>query len=245
VKKYDFHSHLGKTRSGDDNSAAQMVEQLGAYGIERVGIVSLSQNSMRENNDVVAAAMREFPDFVVGYADIDPKDPGAFDEIDRTLGDLGMRGVKFMSWKHGYSVENCPQLESVVDAIAHYGVHIQIHGGASPLCTPYIWTRFARKHPETDFVFTHACGREFGTTCIELIRDIPNFSVETSANEEMGILREAVRTLGSERVLFGTDWPYKPTNIEVDKIFELGLSDRQLEDVLRRNAERIWNGAAA
>ena len=61
----------------------------------------------------------------------------------------------------------------------------------------------------------------------------------------MGILREAVRTLGSERVLFGTDWPYKPTNIEVDKIFELGLSDRQLEDVLRRNAERIWNGAAA
>lgn len=97
MKKYDFHSHLGKTRSGDDNSAAQMVEQLGAYGIERVGIVSLSQNSMRENNDVVAAAMREFPDFVVGYADIDPKDPGAFDEIDRTLGDLGMRGVKFMS----------------------------------------------------------------------------------------------------------------------------------------------------
>lgn len=245
MKRYDFHSHLGKTRSGDDNSAAQMVEQLGAYGIERVGIVSLSQNSMRENNDVVAAAMREYPEFVVGYADIDPKDPAAADEIDRTLGDLGMRGVKFMSWKHGYSVENCPQLEGVVDAIARYGVHIQIHGGASPLCTPYIWTRLARRHPEIDFVFTHACGREFGTTCIELIRDIPNFSVETSANEEMGILREAVRVLGSERVLFGTDWPYKPTNIEVDKIFELGLSDRQLENVLYRNAERIWDGAAA
>lgn len=61
----------------------------------------------------------------------------------------------------------------------------------------------------------------------------------------MDILREAVRTLGSERVLFGTDWPYKPTNIEVDKIFELDLSDRQLEDVLHRNAERIWNGATA
>lgn len=241
MKKYDFHSHLGKTRSGDDNSALQMVEQLGAYGIEKVGIVSLSQNSMRENNDVIWGAMQEYPDFVVGYADIDPKDPGAFDEIDRTLGDMRMNGVKFMSWKHGYNVENCPQLEPVVEAIASYGVHIQIHGGASPLCTPYIWTLFARKHPEINFVFTHVCGREFGTTCIELIRDIPNFFVETSANEEMDILREAVRELGSERVVFGTDWPYKPTNIEVDKIFELGLGEEELENVLYRNAERLWD----
>ncbi|HJB54420.1 MAG TPA: amidohydrolase, partial [Candidatus Olsenella avistercoris] len=91
------------------------------------------------------------------------------------------------------------------------------------------------------FVFTHVCGREFGTTCIELVRDIPNFSVETSANEEMDILREAVRVLGSERVVFGTDWPYKPTNIEVDKILELGLSDEELENVFWRNAQRIWD----
>lgn len=241
MRRYDFHSHLGKTRSGDGNSAAQMVEELSRYGIEKVGIVSLSQDSMRANNDVIRDAMRAYPDFVVGYADIDPKDPEAFDEIGRTLGDLRMNGVKFMSWKHGYNVENCPQLESVVDEICRYGVHIQIHGGASPLCTPYIWTPFARKHPESNFVFTHVCGREFGTTCIELVRDLPNFFVETSANEEMDLLREAVRALGSERVVFGTDWPYKPTNIEVDKILELGLDDKQLEDVFWRNAARLWD----
>ena len=61
MKKYDFHSHLGKTRSGDDNSASQMVEQLSAYGIEKVGIVSLSQNSMKENNEVIWGAMQEYP----------------------------------------------------------------------------------------------------------------------------------------------------------------------------------------
>ena len=57
----------------------------------------------------------------------------------------------------------------------------------------------------------------------------------------MDILREAVRVLGSERVVFGTDWPYKPSNIEVDKIYELGLTDSQLEDVFYRNAERLWD----
>lgn len=241
MERYDFHSHLGKTRSGDNNSAEQMIQQLSSFGIKKVGIVSLSQNSVQENNDLIAAAMVKFPDFVVGYADIDPKLTSAYDEVDRTLGDIGMNGVKFMSWKHGYSVENCPQLESVVDYITHYDVHIQIHGGASPLCTPYIWTRFAKKHPNTNFVFTHICGREFGTTCIELIEDIPNFYVETSANEEINILRSAVSRLGSKRILFGTDWPYKPTNIEIDKLYELGLSDSELEDIFYHNASHLWN----
>lgn len=240
MKKYDFHSHLGKTRSGEKNSALQMVKQLQSFGIEKVGIVSLSANSMQENNDIIYDAMQQFPDFIEGYADIDPKDPQAFQEIERALGKMKMNGVKFMSWKHGYNVENCPQLESVVDEIASYGVHIQIHGGASPLCTPIVWLKFARKHPEINFVFTHICGREFGATCIEAIRDIPNFYVETSANMEVEILKKARQVLGSKRMLFGTDWPYKPTNIEIEKLTLLEFSDEELEDVFYKNAEKLW-----
>ena len=88
MKMYDFHSHLGKTRSGDANSAEQMVKELGEFGITKVGICSLSGNGMRPQNDLVYAAMRQFPGIVEGYADIDPKAPDAFDEIHRTLGCL-------------------------------------------------------------------------------------------------------------------------------------------------------------
>ena len=182
MKMYDFHSHLGKTRSGDANSAEQMVKELGEFGITKVGICSLSGNGMRPQNDLVYAAMRQFPGIVEGYADIDPKAPDAFDEIHRTLGDMGMNGVKFMAWKHGYAVENCPSLGPVIDEIGKYGVHIQIHGGASPLCTPFVWIEHAKRRPDMSFVFTHVCGREFGYSCIEAIRDLDKFWVETSAN---------------------------------------------------------------
>ena len=47
--------------------------------------------------------------------------------------------------------------------------------------------------------------------------------------------------LGSKRILFGTDWPYKPTNIEIDKLYELGLSDSELEDIFYHNASHLWN----
>lgn len=238
--KYDFHSHLGKTRSGEENSARQMVEELKAFGIEKVGICSLSGNGMRPQNDLVYAAMQEFPGIVYGYADIDPKAEDAMDEVHRTLGEMGMSGVKFMAWKHGYAVENCPQLGDVIDEIGKYDVIIQIHGGASPLCTPFVWIEHAKRRPDMKFVFTHICGREFGDSCIEAIRHMDNFWVETSANMEADILRKAARVLGSKRMLFGSDWPYKPTNIEIEKLYELNLTQSEYDDIFYQNAAMMW-----
>lgn len=240
MKKYDFHSHLGKTTAGDKNSAEQLVEQLSSFGISKVGICCTSGNDMVAQNDVIYDAMCKYPDFVVGYADINPKDPDVFKEIDRTLGTMKMNGVKIFPWKHGYSVDNCPQINDVIDAISKYDVHIQIHGGASPLCTPFVWIDYAKKKPNTKFVFTHICGREFGYSVIEALKDVPNFWVETSANEEADILKRAVQVLGSQRVLMGTDWPYKPTNIELLKLELLNLSNEDYENIYYKNAEKLW-----
>ena len=238
--KYDFHSHLGKTRAGDANSADQLVKELSSFGISKVGICCTSGNGMIAQNDIIYDAMCKYKDFIEGYAVLDPKDPSVYQEIDRTLGKMKMNGVKFMAWKFGYAVENCPSLGSVIDEIGKYGVHIQIHGGASPLCTPFVWIEHAKRRPDMKFVFTHICGREFGYSCIEAIKDVPNFWVETSANEEVDILKKAVKDLGSKRILMGTDWPYKPTNIELEKLELLKLSDDEYEDIYHRNAEYLW-----
>lgn len=241
MKIYDFHSHLGKTRSGEENNIKSLFNDLSAFRISKVGIVSMSSYSMKENNDIVYNAMKEFPDFIEGYAFIDPKAPTAFDEINRALGDMKMNGVKFMPWKHGYSAENCPQIGHILDEIFKYEVHVQIHGGASPLCTPFVWIEHAKKRPDKKFVFTHICGREFGHSAIEAIKDdVPNFWVETSANMEYDILLKAAKELSSKRILFGSDWPYKPTNIEIEKLYHIGFSDEDLEYVFYKNAELIW-----
>lgn len=240
MKIYDFHSHLGKTRSGEENSASKLVSDLSSFGISKVGICSLSQYSMQDNNNIIAEAMKEYPEFIVGMAYIDPKAPDAIDEVRRCLGDLKMNGVKFMPWKHGYNAENCPQIGPVLDEIGKYGVHVQIHGGASPLCTPYVWVDYAKERPHMRFVFTHICGREFGSSIIEKIKGMDNFWVETSANMEIDILRKAAKELGAKRILFGSDWPYKPTNIEIEKLYHLGFSEEELEYVFHKNAELLW-----
>lgn len=240
MKLYDVHSHLGKTSSGEENSAGLLVQELAGYGISKVGISSLSGTSTRAQNDLVYHAMKEFPGVVMGYAFINPKAPDVYDEIDRCLGDYGMYGVKFHPWKHGYYSDNCPQIDGVLTAIERYGVHIQVHVGTSPLCTPFPWIEYAKAHPKLRVLFTHMGCREFGYSTIEAVRDVPNIWVETSCQMEYKNLRKAARELGSRRVVFGTDWPYKPTNVEIEKIQYMGFDDNELEDVYYKNAEFLW-----
>lgn len=240
MKIYDVHSHLGKTSSGEENTATQLVEEMKEYGISKVGISSLSGISIRHQNDLVYNAMLEYPEFIEGYAFINPKAEDAIKEIRLCVGEYGMNAVKFHSWKHGYYPDNCHQLYDIFEEIEKYGVHVQMHVGTAPISTPYVWAQYAKAFPNIRFVFTHIGYYEFGYSSIEAVKDLPNVSVETSGQMEVGVLKKAIDTLGSERVVFGVDWPYKITNIEIEKFYEMELSQAQLENIFYKNAEALW-----
>lgn len=237
---YDIHSHLGKTSSGEENTPSELVESLKQYGISKVGISSLSGISMTEQNDLVYQAMKEFPEEVKGYGFIHPKSKNAIDEVHRCLGDYKMNGIKFHSWKHGYYPDNTPSLKDILTEIQPYDVHVQMHVGTAPFSTPYTWVEYAKMFPKIDFLFTHIGYYEFGLSTIEAIKDVKNVWVETSGQMDVEVLKKAIDVLGAERVCFGTDWPYKPVNIEVEKFYELQVPEEKLEYIFHKNAEYLW-----
>lgn len=240
MKIYDIHSHFGPTSSGEQTNAQFMMEELKTFGICRVGISCLSGVSTVDQNNLVHSVQLELPDFVEGYAFINPKDPDVHNEIDRCLGDMKMNGVKFHSWKQGYYPDNRPELDSIFEHIENYGVHVQMHVGTAPLSTPYIWAEYAQKHPKVDFVFTHLGYYEFGYSCIEVAEKHRNIWVETSGQMDPDVLKQAVKKLGSGRVVFGTDWPYKPLNVELEKFEHLGFSEREQTNIFYQNAKYLW-----
>lgn len=240
MKTYDVHSHLGATSSGDTNTIHDLVSELKSYGISKVGISCLTGISTREQNDLIYDAMQEYPEFVEGYAFINPKDPDSINEVQKCLGQYKMNGVKFHSWKQGYYPDNRPELDPIFNEIKKYKVHVEMHVGTAPLSTPYTWGEYARKHPDIDFLFTHTGYYEFGMSSIEVAKKYPNIWLETSGQMDTNVLKKAVKELGSERVVFGTDWPYKPLNIEIEKFEYLGFKPHEMENILYKNAEYLW-----
>ena len=65
MKIYDIHGHMGRTSSGDSNSAASLIEDMDKYGIGKIGISSLSGTVNREQNDLVYNAHKQFPDRIL------------------------------------------------------------------------------------------------------------------------------------------------------------------------------------
>ncbi|HHY80888.1 MAG TPA: amidohydrolase [Thermoanaerobacter sp.] len=238
----DFHVHLGKTSQGKKFTVEDLIENMNRYEIQKAGLSVLSGVSMKEQNDVVFQAMEKYPQRIIGYACINPRDPGAIKEVDRCLGDLKMKGVKFHSWKHGYYPDNCRELDEVVDAIEKYNVPILTHTGTASLSLPQQWALIAERHPRVNFVFAHIGYYDFGYGCIECAKKYSNIYVETSGQHEVPVLEKAFSDLKPERIIFGTDWPYKYVASEIKKFEILHLSKEEKEKIFYSNAEQLWEG---
>lgn len=65
---------------------------------------------------------------------------------------------------------------------------------------------------------------------ITFAKKVENLFLETSGFHTPRLIRKAVRVIGCEKVLFGSDTPFQPLRYEMDKILRYSdLSDKDLE----------------
>ena len=51
--------------------------------------------------------------------------------------------------------------------------------------------------------------------------------------------RHMIDVLGHERVMFGTDFPVKTLDTEIERFLAIDLTEREREDILYNNAARF------
>lgn len=235
----DFHVHLGKSSSGNDYTVDDLIENMDKYGIEKSGLSMLNGTDTRVLNDKVFAAWQKYPNRIIPFAYINPRESFVLEEVNRCLGELKMKGVKFHSWKCGYSPDNNEMLDKVIKEIEKYNVPILTHTGTAPLSLPQQWAEVAKKHPNVNFVFAHIGYLDYGYGCVESVKKLDNVYVDTSGQVEVQILEKALNDLGSKRVIFGSDWPYKFVKSEIVKFEVLDLDKEQKEDIFNNNMRRL------
>ena len=239
MKMIDIHGHMGMTSSGQAIDVDGLVSSMDEFGISITGISSLSGIVTKKQNDLVLECKNRYPDRVRAYAFINPKAADVHDEIDKRLGDQKFDGVKFHPWKHGYYSDNTPQIDKVLDHIQEYGAMCQVHVGTSPLATPYAWIRYAQKKPGLRMVFTHMGCREFAFSVLKAVPEVKNIYLETSVIYDRDVIENVRDAVGAQRIVFGSDWPYKSVAVEIAKVYKMKLTDEELEYVFYKNAEEL------
>jgi predicted TIM-barrel fold metal-dependent hydrolase len=179
-------------------------------------------------NDQTAAVVRAYPDKLIGFMSVHPRDPRVLEEMDRSRNDLGLRGIKL-----GPNYQNFDPLGE--DAFRVYaraqemGLPILFHQGTSPVrfadldyAHPRHMDRVATRFPELRIVLAHLA-HPWQMDAIAVIRKHPNVWADLSALHYRPwsyytSLRLATEWSVLHKLLFGSDFPVATPQETMDAI---------------------------
>lgn len=251
LRIWDGHSHL-EALAGDTPEARMevLIRHMDRLGIERL---ILSQGfgeytshgtpaQVRIENDRVMRAVQHFPDRAYGSLFLNPEHVEAsLAEFDRCVRDGPMVCVGEVQADLRC---NSPQLDPIVERAAAMNVLILQHtwlkttGNEPGESTPYDVVELAARHPNAQIVCGHTGGNwEKG---IRVIRDSSNVYADIAGSDPTsGFVEMAVRELGAERVLYGSDVGGRSFASQVAKVLGADIPDEAKRLILGGNIRRL------
>jgi predicted TIM-barrel fold metal-dependent hydrolase len=237
----DFHAHLW-ARDDAEEAMAKAAER---HGVDRICVSAIRRYvpdmaEIRELNDRVLRAIRQWPDLYVGFVYVNPKHgKAALRAIDEAAGG-GMAGIKL--WTACYA--NDRDVSPIAEKAIELGWPVLQHawkkwtGNLPTESEPRHVARLAERYPDLKLVMAHIGGDwEYG---IKAVRHCPNVSVDTSGSiAHTGMLEMAIDELGAERVVWGTDMPGADLIYTLAKIEAAPIRARDKQRILCDNARRL------
>ena len=196
---------------------------------------------MRRENDDVLRAVRHAPDRVFGFVYLNPKHLAeSLKELDRCVRDGPMVGVKL--W---VAIRcNDPCLDPLVRRAAELKAPILQHtffraGGNLPgESSPADLADLAGRHPDAAFLCGH--GGADWERGIRAVRAAKNVAIDVCGfDPTAGVVEMAVRELGAERVVYGSDFPGRSYASQLAKVYAADLPEPARRLILGENLRRM------
>ncbi len=210
----DAHNHLG-VRHGASQTGDELVSKLDAAGVDRACVFPFVEGDF--TNDVVEDAVAAHPSRLIPFLAVNPwHRDAAVAEIHRRA-DAGYRGVKLHPTIHGYHLSDFGLTGPVFEAIRERGLIVICHGASDLYNAPPEFALAARAYPQIPFLEAHSGIFWSHDQAMELAAEIPNLYLET-ARVPLFEVALSVRTLGPEKVVWGTDSPFVDYTFEYEKM---------------------------
>ena len=241
IKAIDIHTHYNHGSPYDTNEDPAYRCDLGFLKEEydHINIVAggfssfasvISDKDIPAENDHLFAAAMENP-WIFQWVVVDPRKEETFVQAEKMLSSKKSLGIKIHPGYHGYSIDD--YADKIFGFAAERGLTVLMHPDNITGMPKY-----ADKYPEMRLIIAHLGGREH----VEAIKNarFGNIYTDTSggASTKNYVIEYAVRTVGSEKILFGTD-TYS-TAFQRGRIEFARISDKDKENILCGNAKRMF-----
>jgi predicted TIM-barrel fold metal-dependent hydrolase len=225
-----------------------LIRFMDRLGIERV-MLSLgypllpdpSPEQLREENDQVLKAIARYPDRTLGFVYLNPNQlEFSLSEFDRCVRDGPMVGVKLWVARRC----NTPEVDPIVERAAAMQAPVLQHawfnlkGNLPGESTPNDLAELALRHPRAVFIDSHTGGDwEPG---IRALRPAKNVATCVAGfDPTAGMVEMAVRELGAERVIFGSDAAGRSFASQLGKVMGANIPEADRRLILSENLRRL------
>ncbi len=246
---WDVHCHLSGV-PGDTPEArlGALLKFADRMGIERLCLSmgmewsnDPSPERLTQDNDAVLRAIHAYPDRAFGFVYLNPKHTQAsLDELNRCVRDGPMVGVKLWVAQHC----NGPELDPIVARATELKVPILQHtwlkitGNLPGESTPMDLAELAGRHHEAKLICAHTGGDwEIGIRAICPHQNI--YADLAGGDPTAGLTEMAVRELGANRVVYGSDAGGRSFASQLGKVFGAGISTRAKHLILAENLKGL------
>jgi predicted TIM-barrel fold metal-dependent hydrolase len=234
----DFEAYLNTNAPAAARASqlADLLQNEDAAGIE-YAVVMPSPTPKPDNRALYETAGQERR--AVLCCQVNPNDgDSAFAEIRQAATEWRMRVLKIMPAIYGIQMTG-PLANQLMTTARELGLVVNIHSGGG-ISHPLGIGALARRFPDVTVLMDHMGYREWTSDAIEVARDNPNVYLGTTiAAVEPVTVERAVRELGPERVVYGSNWPNVFSDLAVEAIRRQKLGPEVEQLVLGGNLARI------
>jgi|YNPNPStandDraft_1061719.scaffolds.fasta_scaffold20339_3 predicted TIM-barrel fold metal-dependent hydrolase len=249
-----FDEHAWRFRY--QGRAEDLISHLFQEGVSGAVLMSYSHRPgmAQALNEFTAAMVRRFPN-TAGMAAVHPQDSDPWGILRGAIEDLGLRGVKL----HCHVLKIAPDdpvMFPVYEAAMEHGAVLTIHAGREPASPAYgadvraisgaeRLERVLRRYPDLKVIVPHM-GIDETDAFLSLVDEFQNLYLDSAmilaGYFDMPPLNREKISRYADRILYGSDYPHIPYEVdrEVKALLGLELSHDETWKILCGNAARLF-----
>ena len=228
-----------------DGKVDSLLAKMDAAGIDRavnLGVAPTPEYVEGVNRFLGTLDRERFVGFGSIHAELSPEENLASLRANRLCGVKIHPLFQHYRLDHPGLLKTLKHLQGEFVALMHVGA-----GGeeSADNCTPAMVADLVERFPDLDIIACHFGGYRMLTEAEETVIGLPVY-VDTAwpptlTGVESERLVEVIRRHGTDRVLFGSDWPMADPAAELAAVRDLGLDAEETAAITGRNMKKLLN----
>lgn len=217
-----------------------LIESTKEAGVEKF-VIHSSAIKASQVEDVNNNAAKNISENIAGFGTLHPDYKDFEKEIDRIIS-LGLKGIKLHPDFQFFNIDD-KRMYGAYEIIRDKKLPVLFHMGDEKYdySSAHRLLKVLKDFPGIIVIGAHLGGHMKWNETEELLlkKDIYMDTSSTSRKLGKDKIKSIIRKHGSEKILFGTDYPIERHKEGIENFLSLGLTDKENEDILYNNAYRL------